>query len=197
MLRFLINKLHLRSYESLTPGGRYHNFKDFMAFPAIGRGKLVYEALEPLDSPCFERHRNLFRAIREQDILLYYPYHNFKYFIDLLRQASIDPKVTAITISIYRVAGDSRVVNALVSAARNSKQVTVYVELQARFDEEANIAWSRLLTDAGVSVEFGQPNLKIHTKICLIKRQEKARKSNTPTSVPVIFTKTPRGYIPT
>lgn len=175
MLRFLINKLHLRSYESLTPGGRYHNFKDFMAFPAIGRGKLVYEALEPLDSHCFERHRNLFRAIREQDILLYYPYHNFKYFIDLLRQASIDPKVTAITISIYRVAGDSRVVNALVSAARNSKQVTVYVELQARFDEEANIAWSRLLTDAGVSVEFGQPNLKIHTKICLIKRQEKGK----------------------
>ncbi|HCO61289.1 MAG TPA: polyphosphate kinase 1, partial [Porticoccaceae bacterium] len=86
---------------------------------------------------------------------------------------SIDPKVTAITISIYRVAGDSRVVNALVSAARNSKQVTVYVELQARFDEEANIAWSRLLTDAGVTVEFGQPNLKIHTKICLIKRLEK------------------------
>ncbi|HAD09016.1 MAG TPA: polyphosphate kinase 1 [Porticoccaceae bacterium] len=173
MLRFLINKLHLRSYESLTPGGRYHNFKDFMAFPAIGRGRLVYEPLEPLGSPCIERHRNLFKAIREQDLLLYYPYHDFKYFIDLLRQASIDPKVTAITISIYRVAGDSRVVNALVSAARNSKQVTVYVELQARFDEEANIAWSRLLTDAGVTVEFGQPNLKIHTKICLIKRLEK------------------------
>ncbi|HCO61290.1 MAG TPA: RNA degradosome polyphosphate kinase, partial [Porticoccaceae bacterium] len=95
MLRFLINKLHLRSYESLTPGGRYHNFKDFMAFPAIGRGRLVYEPLEPLGSPCIERHRNLFKAIREQDLLLYYPYHDFKYFIDLLRQASIDPKVTA------------------------------------------------------------------------------------------------------
>jgi len=173
MLQFLIKKMHLRTYESLTPGGRYHNFKDFMSFPAIGRGRLVYEPLTPLNSRYFDRERNLFKAIRNQDILLYYPYHNFKYFTDLLRQASIDPKVTAIAISIYRVASDSRVVNALISAARNNKQVTVNVELQARFDEEANIAWSKLLTDAGVTVKFGLPNLKIHTKICLIKRQEK------------------------
>jgi polyphosphate kinase len=175
MLDFLIKKMHLRDYESLTAGGRYHNFKDFMAFPAVGRGRLVYDPIRPLGSAYFDKHRNLFKAIREQDILLFYPYHNFQYFTDLLRQAAIDPKVTAISISIYRVARDSRVVNALISAAKNHKQVNVNVELQARFDEQANIEWSKLLTDAGVNVEFGIPNLKVHTKICLIKRMEKGQ----------------------
>lgn len=175
MLQFLIKKMRLRTYESLTPGGRYHNFKDFMGFPAVGRGRMIYETLPPLKSSYLDKNRNLFAAIRERDILLYYPYHDFKYFTDLLRQASIDPKVTAISISLYRVAKDSQVVNALVCAARNNKQVNVNVELQARFDEAANIEWSKRLTDVGVRVDFGIPNLKVHTKICLIKRQEKGQ----------------------
>lgn len=175
MLDFFIKKLQLGSRQNLTPGGRYHNFNDFIRFPAAGRGRMVYEPIEQLPCTYFDNHRNFFEAIRERDILLYYPYHSFKYFTDFLRQASIDPKVTAISISLYRVASDSRVVNALISAAKNHKQVNVNVELQARFDEEANIEWSKQLTNAGVKVEFGIPNLKIHTKICLIKRQEKSR----------------------
>ncbi|MDF1643857.1 MAG: polyphosphate kinase 1 [Pseudomonadales bacterium] len=175
MLKFFVRKLGMNSDESHMPGGRYHNFKDFVGFPAVGRGKMVYEPLQPLTSPQFEKYRNLFKAIREQDILLYYPYHSFKYFTELLRQASIDPRVTAISISIYRVANDSRVVSALIAASQNNKHVSVNVELQARFDEEANIEWSKRLTDAGVMVEFGVPNLKVHTKICLIKRIEKGK----------------------
>jgi polyphosphate kinase len=175
MLKFFVRKLGMTSNESHMPGGRYHNFKDFLGFPAVGRGKMVYESVKPLSSPYFEKHRNLFRAIREQDILLYYPYHSFGYFTELLRQASIDPKVSSISITIYRVARDSRVVKALIAAAKNNKHVSVNVELQARFDEEANIEWSKQLTDAGVKVEFGVPNLKVHTKICLIKRIEKGK----------------------
>lgn len=175
MVQFFVRKFRLGSRENLTAGGRYHNFKDFIGFPAVGRGQLVYESLHHLRSPHLDQHRNLFKAIREQDILLYYPYHDFRHFTDLLRQAAIDPKVTAISISIYRVAQDSRVVRSLISAAQNHKQVSVNVELQARFDEQANIEWSKLLTDAGVKVEFGIPNLKVHTKICLIKRMEKGK----------------------
>ena len=175
MVEFFVRKLKLSSREDLTPGGRYHNFKDFIGFPEVGRGHLVYKPMERLHSPAFTRHRNLFRAIREGDVLLYYPYHSFIHFTDLLRQAAIDPKVTSISISIYRVAKDSRVVQALIMAAQNNKQVNVNVELQARFDEEANIEWAKRLTDAGVRVEFGIPNLKVHTKICLIKRIEKGQ----------------------
>lgn len=175
MVDFFIGKLGLSSRGNLTPGARYHNFKDFIDFPVVGRGHLIYRPLRPLCSPAFAKHKNMFRAIREQDVLLYYPYHSFIHFIDLLRQAAIDPKVTAISISIYRVARESRVVNALVNAAHNHKQVSVNVELQARFDEEANIEWSKVLTDAGIKVEFGIPSLKVHTKVCLIKRIEKGR----------------------
>ncbi|RLA11460.1 MAG: polyphosphate kinase 1, partial [Gammaproteobacteria bacterium] len=175
MIHFFAEQFGLGDKENLTAGGRYHNFKDFIKFPAVGRGHLVYERLKHVRSPQFHQHRNLFKAISEQDILLYYPYHDFRYFSDLLRQASIDPKVTAISISIYRVASDSRVVRALIAAAQNNKLVSVNVELQARFDEEANIEWSKLLTEAGVRVEFGIPNLKVHTKICLIKRMEKGK----------------------
>lgn len=172
MVQFFVDKLGLSAYESLMPGGRYHNFRDFMSFPAVGRGHMLYQPMKPLRSKYFDENRNAFKAIRQQDILLYYPYHTFRHFNDLLRQASLDPKVTSISISLYRVAKDSRVINSLICAARNDKYVKVSVELQARFDEEANIEWSKVLTDAGVEVEFGIPNLKVHTKICLIKRME-------------------------
>lgn len=120
----------------------------------------------------FEGYANAFDAIRAQDILLHYPYHSFEHMTELVRQASFDPKVVSIKINIYRVAKDSKLMNSLVDAVHNGKRVVVVVELQARFDEEANIEWSRILTDAGVHVIFGVPGMKIHAKLLLITRKE-------------------------
>ncbi|MFR0258515.1 phospholipase D-like domain-containing protein, partial [Escherichia coli] len=116
--------------------------------------------------------RNGFDAIRERDVLLYYPYHTFEHVLELLRQASFDPSVLAIKINIYRVAKDSRIIDSMIHAAHNGKKVTVVVELQARFDEEANIHWAKRLTEAGVHVIFSAPGLKIHAKLFLISRKE-------------------------
>lgn len=128
--------------------------------------------LPPLDSADFTVFDNAFDAIRNRDVLLYYPYHTFRHMTELVRQASFDPKVRSIRINIYRVAKNSRIINSMMDAANNGKRVTVVVELQARFDEEANIEWARVLTDAGVKVVFGTPGLKIHSKLCLISRRE-------------------------
>ncbi len=172
MLNFFINKLKISSYDSIIPGGRYHNFKDFMKFPAVGPKYLLNHKLRSLDCRAFDKHRNCFAAMREQDILLYYPYHKFRYFTEFVRQAAFDPQVRSIKLSIYRVARDSQLINSLILAKNNNKDVTVVVELQARFDEAANIEWAKKLTDARVKVEFGLPSLKIHSKICLIERME-------------------------
>lgn len=175
MTNFFIRKLKLSSYDSMIPGGRYHNFKDFIDFPDVGRRGMLNPPLPELRSAAFDRHRNSFDAIAAGDILLYYPYHSFRHFTDWLREAAIDPQVTRIAISLYRVARNSQVVNAMMTAARNGKQVKVIVELRARFDEQANIEWAKTLTEAGVEVEFGIPTLKVHSKICLIKRLEAGR----------------------
>ena len=175
MTHFFIRKLKLLSYDSMIPGARHHNFKDFINFPAVGRRQLVRQPEAPLHSSEFDVHRNAFDAIRSRDILLYYPYHSFRHFTDWLNQAAVDPRVRSIHISLYRVARQSRVVNALICAARNGKQVTATVELRARFDEAANIEWAKTMTEAGVSVEFGVPTLKVHTKLCLIHREEAGR----------------------
>ena len=159
-------------YDSIMPGGRYHNFKDFIGFPNVGRSYLENPKLSALNCSDFDNHQTLFQAIAERDILLYYPYHKFQYFTELLRQASFDPAVTSIKINIYRVASQSRVIDSLIDAANNGKRVTVVVELQARFDEAANIQWANRLTEAGVKVLFGVPSLKIHSKLCLITRHE-------------------------
>ncbi|WP_428772293.1 polyphosphate kinase 1 [Vibrio sp.] len=172
MLFFLCEKLKVSSYDSLIPGGRYHNFKDFINFPNVGRDYLENKPLPPMTCADFEGHDNKFDAIRAQDILLYYPYHTFEHITELVRQAAFDPKVIGIKINIYRVAKDSRLMNSLIDAVHNGKSVTVVVELQARFDEEANIEWSRVLTEAGVQVIFGAPGLKIHSKLLLISRRE-------------------------
>ena len=128
--------------------------------------------LPPMKCADFEGFPNAFDAIRAQDILLHYPYHSFEHITELVRQASFDPKVISIKINIYRVAKDSRLMNSLVDAVHNGKRVVVVVELQARFDEEANIEWSRILTEAGVQVVFGTPGMKIHAKLLLITRRE-------------------------
>ena len=172
MVTFLTAKLKMSFYDSIMPGGRYHNFKDFIGFPNVGRSYLENPKLSALNCREFDRHLTLFQAIAQQDILLYYPYHKFQYFTELLRQASFDPAVTSIKINIYRVASQSRVIDSLIDAANNGKRVTVVVELQARFDEAANINWARRLTEAGVKVLFGVPSLKIHSKLCLISRKE-------------------------
>ncbi|EEZ87051.1 conserved hypothetical protein [Vibrio harveyi 1DA3] len=172
LLDFLCSKLQISNYDSLIPGGRYHNFKDFIGFPNVGREYLENKPMPPMKCADFEGYANSFDAIKAKDILLYYPYHTFDHISELVRQASFDPKVLAIKINIYRVAKDSRLMNSLIDAVHNGKSVTVVVELQARFDEEANIEWSKVLTDAGVHVIFGAPGLKIHSKLLLISRRE-------------------------
>lgn len=172
MLSFLCDKLGISNYDNLIPGGRYHNFKDFIGFPNVGRDYLENKPMPPMKCADFEGYANSFEAIKTKDILLYYPYHTFDHISELVRQASFDPKVLSIKINIYRVAKDSRLMNSLIDAVHNGKSVTVVVELQARFDEEANIEWSKVLTDAGVHVIFGAPGLKIHSKLLLISRRE-------------------------
>ncbi|VTR33360.1 Polyphosphate kinase [Serratia fonticola] len=149
MVELLRNKLGISNYDSVIAGGRYHNFKDFISFPNVGKANLVNRPLPRLRHIWFDKFRNGFDAIREKDVLLYYPYHTFEHVLELLRQASFDPSVLAIKINIYRVAKDSRIIESMIHAAHNGKKVTVVVELQARFDEEANIHWAKRLTEAG------------------------------------------------
>ncbi|MGT4070106.1 UNVERIFIED_CONTAM: polyphosphate kinase 1 [Aeromonas hydrophila] len=172
MISFLKLKLQISSYDAIMPGGRYHNFKDFIGFPNVGRDYLENPKLPALDCRDFDGFVNAFDTITKQDILLYYPYHKFHHFTELVRQAAFDPAVSAIRINIYRVAKKSRIIHSLIDAANNGKKVTVVVELRARFDEAANIDWANILTDAGVKVVFGVPSLKIHSKLCLITRHE-------------------------
>ncbi|XBS71967.1 polyphosphate kinase 1 [Acerihabitans sp. KWT182] len=175
MLKMLYDKLGIEDHDSVLSGGRYHNFRDFIRFPDMGKQRLVNEPLPPLPHPHLAGYRNMFDAISERDILLYYPYHTFEHTLEILRHASFDPFVVTIRINIYRVARHSRVMDAMIHAAGNGKKVTVVVELQARFDEEANLEWSRRLKNAGVQVVFSMPGLKIHSKLFLISRLEEGK----------------------
>lgn len=172
MVELLRTKLGLSNDDSVIAGGRYHNFKDFIKFPNEGNKNLLYKPLPCLRHRWFDNFRNGFDAIRERDVLLYYPYYTFEHTLELLRQASFDPSVISIKINIYRVAKDSRIIDSVIHAAHNGKKVTVVVELQARFDEEANIHWAKRLTEAGVHVIFSAPGLKIHAKLFIISRLE-------------------------
>ncbi|MXP66561.1 polyphosphate kinase 1 [Pantoea sp. Nvir] len=172
MVALLCNKLTISNYDSIVPGGRYHNFKDFINFPYVSKSNLIDHSLPQIPHIGFDSFRNGFEAIRDRDILLYYPYHTFKHVLEILHQASFDPSVLAIKINIYRVAKDSCIMDAMMHAAYNGKKVTVVVELQARFDEEANILWAKRLIEAGVHVIFSAPGLKIHAKLFLISRLE-------------------------
>ncbi|MBB3046840.1 polyphosphate kinase [Litorivivens lipolytica] len=169
---YLARRLGLGRLDSVLPGGRYHNSKDFMGFPNLGPAYLELKPLPKIPVPAIDAHDNIFDAIAQQDVLLYYPYHSFTYVINLLRTAAIDPAVRSISVSLYRVASNSHVVDALINAVANHKDVTVVVELQARFDEEANLALSHRLQEGGVNVIFGVPGLKVHGKLISITRQE-------------------------
>lgn len=172
LLKMLTKRLKFSSFDSMIPSGPYRNFRDFISFPNVGGVSLEHRKLPPVPSYAFDSHDNALDAIAKEDILLYYPYHSFDYFTELLRQAAFDPRVSKITINVYRVAKDSRVLHALCDAARNGKKVTVVVELQARFDEFNNIELSKQLEAAGIHVDFGIPTLKVHSKLCLIERRE-------------------------
>lgn len=168
----LKRELGIIRIDAIIPGGRYHNMKDFLTFPSIGRTSLQTPDLPTIASKSLDSQRNYFSVIKKQDVLLHFPYHDFYHFTEWLRQAAQDPLVESIRISLYRVASSSLVIKALLDARANGKDVFVVVELQARFDEEANIRWSKILTDSGVQVTFGIPRLKIHSKLCLITRKE-------------------------
>lgn len=172
LMDYIITKLDLDDDDNLIPGARYHNFKDFMKFPNIGGPELVYKKEVPLGHKDVKYHKSILQVIARKDILLHVPYQSFDNFINLLREASMDPKVHEIKMTIYRVAHNSKVMNALINAAKNGKKVTVVVELQARFDEESNIYWSKKLEEEGARVLFGIANLKVHSKLLLITRKE-------------------------
>jgi len=171
LMKFLKTQLRIDTNDNLIPGGRYHNFKDFMEFPNIGPKHLEYQKLKPLTHPAFSPEENILDVIDKKDIFVYFPYHIFLHFVNLLREAAIDPTVTSIQITLYRVARVSKVINTLINASLNGKEVTVVIELQARFDEESNIYWSKKLEEAGAKVIFGIPGLKVHAKLLLIGRK--------------------------
>jgi len=172
LLKKLTKRLNIIESDNLRSGGRYHNFKDFMSFPKVGKKHLHYPAMPPLAHKDIPINISILELIRKKDIMLHYPYQSFQYIVDLLREASIDPQVTAIKMTFYRAARDSSVMNALINAARNRKEVSVFMELQARFDEEANIFWTNKLVEDGVRIIPTIPGFKVHSKLILIKRNE-------------------------
>ncbi len=169
LLDYLIKRLNLPKKGSLIPGGRIHNFRHFMDFPDVFPKK--GQRKKPFVHPSLIKVSRVTDIVLEQDIMLHFPYHSFNPVIDMLREAAIDPNVISIKITCYRLADNSKLINALVNAVRNGKQVTAMVELRARFEEEANLEWKERLEDEGVKVMISIPNLKVHAKICLIKKR--------------------------
>lgn len=172
LLRVITRKFEINEDDSLAPRGRYHNFKDFMAFPNLGPDHLEHPSYPPLPHRDLPPHRSILARIRKKDLMLHFPYQSFHYITELIREASIDPKVRAIKMTLYRVARDSDVVRALINAARNGKEVTVFLEVQARFDEEANIVWAARLQEEGVKIIQTISGYKVHAKLMLIRRKE-------------------------
>jgi polyphosphate kinase len=178
MLEFLKKKLKMFTGDNMIAGSRYHNFKDFISFPDLGHKELMWPPVEPIPHPAFPPGKNMFRIIRRGDVMLHYPYQSFHHIIDLLRNASIDPRVQTIQITIYRVSRESSICSALINAIKNGKTVIVVMELQARFDEENNIYWSNKLQEEGATVIFGVPGIKVHSKLFLISRREEGQLIN-------------------
>ncbi len=170
LLTYLVKRLGLSRKDNLIPGGRIHNFKDFMNFPSeVFNEKKVRK--KPFIHPKLNNVTSVSHVVLKQDILLNFPYHSFETIIDLLREAAIDPTVQSIKVTCYRLASRSKIINALTNAVRNGKKVTAVIELRARFDEEANLEWKEELEEAGVNVLLGIPNMKVHAKLCIIKKK--------------------------
>jgi len=172
LLNIIASKLKLKGKEGLDAGGRYHLMRDLMKFPKV-RSDLESKNLEPLQHPDIVPFSSILKIINKKDIFFNYPYHTFNHFIDFLREVAIDPKVESIYITLYRTAEHSKVINALINAAKNGKKVVVLLELFARFDEEQNVEYSELLQKEGVKVIHGVNGLKVHSKLVLVKRKDK------------------------
>ena len=172
LLDFLMRRLGLNKKDHMVPGGRIHNFKDFMDFP-----KEVFTDREsrpkPFVHPLLVQPCRIMDVIAKRDVMLHFPYHSFDSVIDLFREAAIDPAVVSIRVTLYRLAKDSRIINALINAVRNGKQVSVVIELKARFDEEANLEWKDVLEEEGITALYGIQNMKVHAKVCVIRKREK------------------------
>ena len=177
MLRRVMRKLKLSPYDTVVPGRRYHNHRDLMSFPDCGKSDLKYPERRPVDRLAGwrasmgsgSRTPGIFEIIAAADRFIHVPYHSFDAYLQLLREAAVSPKVKSIKISLYRLAKNSKVVEALIAAAHNGKRVTVVIELLARFDEESNIHWSGKMRDAGIEVIYGVEGLKVHGKLTHIK----------------------------
>jgi polyphosphate kinase len=171
LLEFLTKRLGLTKKDNLIPGGRIHNFKDFIDFPSS-----IFNDIKPRPKPfihpLLKQPCRIMDVLEERDVMLHLPYHSFDSIIDLLREAAIDPMVTSIRITCYRLAKNSKIINALLNAVRNGKSVTVVLELRARFDEEANLRWKAHLEEEGVKVVLGIHDMKVHAKLCVIKKRE-------------------------
>lgn len=176
LLSYLLEHLNLEYGVNTIAGGRYHNFKDFMAFPDFGIKEFVYKKLPPLNHPVLEGKKSLIKCILKQDVLLHFPYQRFDYIVDLLRESAIDPKVKEIKINVYRVTQNSQILNALINAVSNGKKVTVFLELLARFDEENNLYWSNRLKENGATVLHGGADMKVHSKLIQITRMNGNKK---------------------
>ena len=170
LLTYLVHRMGLFQKDSLIPGGRIHNFKDFINFP---ESVFTYKSQRKKSfiHPALKNTNSVSGVILKKDVLLNLPYHSFNSIIDLLREAAIDPDVVSIKLTCYRLADRSKIINTITNAVRNGKQVTVVLELRARFDEEANLEWKEEMEDAGVKVLLGVPDLKVHAKICVIKKR--------------------------
>ena len=170
LLTYLVRRMGLLQKDNLIPGGRIHNFKDFIDFPdAVFAQKKLRK--NPFIHPALKNITRVTDTVLNKDVLLHFPYHSFDSVIDLLREAAIDPEVVSIKITCYRLAQRSKIINALTNAVRNGKQVTAVLELRARFNEEANLEWKEELEEAGVKVLLGVHNMKVHAKLCLIKKR--------------------------
>lgn len=159
------------SEDDLVSGGRYHSLFDFMDFPNPVGSALEFEPQEPLRNHKIDRHRSIFTAIDESDQMLHFPYHSYNYILQFFNQAAIDPHVAEIKVAFYRMASDSLIGNALISAAKNGKKVTVFIELKARFDEENNLLWAEKMQKEGIRIIYSIPGLKVHAKVALVKKK--------------------------
>jgi polyphosphate kinase len=171
-LTYLMSKMGIDSHDSIIPGGRYHNRRDYMGFPSLGRTDLLYNKIEPLPIKNLSLEASIFDSVAKKDYLLYAPYQTFSYVVKFLREAALDPKVKTIKITIYRLAEISHVASSLINAAKNGKKVTVSIEIQARFDEQANIDYAEQMQNEGIHLIFGVQGLKVHSKMCVIEREE-------------------------
>ncbi|MCL9804244.1 polyphosphate kinase 1 [Flavobacterium amniphilum] len=169
-LKFFLRNMGIDSKDSIIPGGRYHNRRDYMDFPNLGRYDLLYKVNTPLPVVGLGMEGSILKMIDKKDFLINTPYQSYAYIIKFLREAALDPHVTAIKITLYRLSKNSQIISSLINAAKNGKKVTVQIELQARFDEASNISYAEMMQTEGIELIFGVKGLKVHCKLCYIDR---------------------------